>query len=145
MHPPSRRTAGAYYSVLGIKRLLTALVVKKKSGRLEAFDNRKMARAVSRAGTPYALALEIARVIKSSESLSGAGQVSSATFRRMVAGELERRGRMDIAKSYLGYKKTRPKVGRRLQHKGRIRKTTKSHAKHAALTKDSRRGRPPKW
>ncbi len=121
----------------------SGLMVKKRSGRLEPFDGRKMARAVGRAGTPYALALEVTRAVK--VSLSGREQVSSVTLRKMLAEELGRRGKQDIAKSYLGYKKARSKARRHLQHKGGIRKTTKSHARHAALTKDSNRGRPPRW
>lgn len=121
------------------------LQVRKKSGRLEPFSSRKMAGAVSRAGIPYALALEITRAVKGSKSLAGREQVSSVILRRMVAEELGRRGRPDIAKSYLGYRKARRKVRRTLQHKSKIRKTAKSHAKHAALTKDSKRGRPPRW
>lgn len=121
------------------------LIVKKKSGRLEPFSSRKMARAVSRAGTPYALALEITRAVKGSNSLSERKQISSLMLRKMVAEELRQRGRQDIAKSYLGYKKTKSKVKRSVPVKGKLRKTTSSHAKHSALTKDSTRGRPPRW
>lgn len=120
-------------------------MVKKKSGRLEAFSSRKMARAVSRAGTPYVLALEITRTIKGSKALSDRDQISSLTLRKMVAEELRGRGRQDIAKSYLGYRKVKPKVRRVLPHRRKLRKTTPSHAKHTALTKDSTRGRPPRW
>ena len=37
------------------------LTVRKKSGRLEPFDSRKMARATGRAGVPYSIALKIAK------------------------------------------------------------------------------------
>jgi 2-phosphoglycerate kinase len=121
----------------------SGLMVRKKNGRLEPFDGKKMARAIGRAGTPYALALEVSRAVK--DELSDREQVSSVTLRKMVAEELGRQERHDISKSYLGYKKAKPKARRHLQHKEGIRKTTKSRGRHAALTKDSNRGRPPRW
>jgi len=116
-------------------------MVEKRSGRLETFSSKKMAQAVSRAGTPYALALEIARAIKTSKSLSEKDQISSATLRKMVAEELRKRGRQDIAKSYSGYKKSKKKVVHSAKHKSKVHRTTKSHAKHSVMTKDIHRGR----
>src|SRR5689334_23341458 len=83
------------------------LLVKKRSGRLEPFDARKMTRATSRAGVPYQVALQITKTIKDDESLAGKDQVSSITLRRMVAKELQERNQETVAKSYLGYKKTK--------------------------------------
>jgi transcriptional regulator NrdR family protein len=36
-----------------------SLIVQKKDGNTEPFDQEKMARAVSRAGTPFVMALDI--------------------------------------------------------------------------------------
>lgn len=122
------------------------LMVKKKSGRLEPFDSRKMARAVSRSGVPFGIAREITKSVKSSEELAGKIQVSSVTLRRMVAEELQARKQDTAAKSYLGYKKTRSvkeKFERSRQHIPKVRKSTKTHPKKAVREKDMRSGRPP--
>ena len=122
------------------------LVVKKKSGRLEPFDSRKMARAVSRSGVPFAVAQEITKSVKSSETLADKSQISSITLRRMVAKELRARNRDTVAKSYLGYKKTgsvKEKVERSHRHAAKVRKSTKTHSKQAVREKDIRSGRPP--
>lgn len=125
------------------------LMVRKKSGRLELFSSRKMARATSRAGVPYSVALEISKAIKNDKSLAGKDKVSSATLRRMVAQELRERNQEDAAKSYLGYKKTKStkqKFERSRKGKSKARgRTIRSHAKQFAKTKDSTRGRPPRW
>ncbi len=124
-------------------------MVRKKSGRLEPFDSRKMARATSRAGVPYSVALEIAKAIKNDKSLAGKDEVSSVSLRRMVARELRNRNHEDAAKSYLGYRKTkstRQKFEKSRKGKSKARgRTVKSHAKQYAKTKDSTRGRPPRW
>jgi len=122
------------------------LLVKKRSGRLEPFDSRKMARATGRAGVPYLVALEIAKTIKDDESLVGKEKVSSITLRKMVAEELRKRNQETAAKSYLGYKKsktTKQKFER--SHRGESKArgpTIRTHAKQFAKTKDIAGGRP---
>lgn len=114
-------------------------MVKKKSGRLEPFDSRKMARATSRAGVPFALALDIAKGIKESRALAGRETISSLTLRKMVARELRARNRDTVAKSYLGYKRmksVKEKIDRSRGHTAKVRKTTKTHPKKAAREKD---------
>ncbi len=69
------------------------IMVKKRSGRLEPFDGEKMASAVSRAGVPYAMALEIAKAVSNNESLTDKEQVRSITLREIVAAELRSRNR----------------------------------------------------
>ena len=123
-------------------------LVKKRSGRLEPFDSRKMARSASRAGIQYAIALQIAKTIKNDESLSQREQVSSVTLRKRVADELIRLGQDTVAKSYLGYKKTKStkeKFDRSRKHAPKVRKQTKTHAKESVRTKDITSGRPPRW
>lgn len=125
------------------------LMVRKKSGRLEPFDSRKMARATSRAGVPFSIAREIAKAVKNEKSLAGKDHVSSAKLRSMVAQELRKRNQGAAAKSYLGYKKTkstRQKYERSRKGKSKVRgKTVRTHAKQFARTRDSTRGRPPRW
>ena len=125
------------------------LMVKKRSGRLEPFDSRKMARATGRAGVPYSVALEISKTVKNDESLAGKEEVSSATLRKMVAKELRKRNHETVAKSYLGYKKTKS-TKRKFErsHRGESKarsRTVRTHAKHFAKTKDITGGRPPRW
>jgi 2-phosphoglycerate kinase len=134
------------------------IIVKKRSGRLEPFDSRKMARATSRAGVPYPIALEIAKTIRNSEFLakrrSSSNEddtpvVSSVTLRRMVTEELIKRGQETAAKSYHGYKKIKgarkEKFERSLGHKSKVSKSVKSHAKQRVKDKDNTGGRPPRW
>jgi hypothetical protein len=125
------------------------LMVRKRSGRLEPFDSSKMARATSRAGVPYSIAREISKAIRNDKSLAEKESVSSATLRRMMARQLRERNQEDVAKSYLGYKKTKStkqKFERSRKGKSKARgKTQRTRAKQFAKTKDSTRGRPPRW
>lgn len=122
------------------------IMVKKRSGRLEPFDSRKMARATSRAGVPYSIALEITKRVKNSESLTERSQISSITLRKMVAEELIKHNHDTAAKSFLGYKKIKgarkEKFARSLKHKSKVGKSVKTHAKQAVKDKDISGGRP---
>ena len=123
-------------------------MVKKRSGRLEPFDGVKMARMVSRAGVPYAIALEIAKTIKNDKSLMKKDQVSSVTLRGMVAKEMVRLDQGTAAKSYLGYKKTKStkeKFRRSHRPRHKVHKQTRTHAKQLAKDKHNTGGRPPRW
>lgn len=102
------------------------LMVKKRSGRLEPFDSEKMARAVSRAGVPYAVALEVAKSVKNDQYLADKDQVSSLTLREMVAAELRSKNQQEVAKSYLGYKKTKStkeEFERSVKHTSKVQKS----------------------
>jgi transcriptional regulator NrdR family protein len=108
------------------------IMVKKRSGRLEPFDGKKMARAVSRAGVPYALAAEIAKLVRNDKSLVGKQEVNSVKLREMVAAELRSRNKDIAAKSYLGYKKTKSideAFERSTKQKSAIGKLMKRHTK----------------
>jgi transcriptional regulator NrdR family protein len=123
-------------------------MVKKRNGRLEPFESRKMARATSRAGVPYSIALDIARTIKNDESLARKAQVRSVTLRKIVAEELGRRNQETAANSYLGYKKTqstKQKFERSRRGKSKARgRTLRTHTKHFAKTKDITGGKHPR-
>jgi 2-phosphoglycerate kinase len=115
------------------------IMVKKRSGRLEPFDGEKMARAVSRAGVPYAMALEIAKTMRNNKSLAYKKQVSSVTLREMVAAELRSRNQDVAAKSYLGYKKTRStkeEFERSIKHGSAVDKSMKKHTRPVVKEKE---------
>lgn len=115
------------------------LMVEKRSGRLEPFDSEKMARAVSRAGVPYAIALEIAKSVSNSSYLADKDQVSSVTLREMVAAELRDRNQHEAAKSYLGYKKTKStseEFKRSIKNASKVQKSSKSHTRPLVRKKE---------
>lgn len=111
------------------------MLVKKRNGRIEPFDGRKMARAVSRAGVPYPIALEITKTVKNSSHLASKEQVSSVTLRNMVSEELRIMNYRVMAKSYAGYKKsksTNETFEKSGKHAAKVNRSTKSHAKQKA-------------
>lgn len=113
--------------------------VKKRSGRIEPFDSEKMARAVSRAGVPYAMALEIAKVVRNDKSLADKEQISSVLLREMVAAELHSWNQGVAAKSYLGYKKTRStkeEFERSIKHGSPVNKSMKKHTRPIVKEKE---------
>lgn len=119
------------------------ILVKKRNGRLEPFDSRKMSRAVSRTGVPYPMALDISRTVRNSDRLADMEQVSSVTLRKMVSEELRNRGQEGVAESYEGYKKgkgTKVKFETSHRHASKVNKSTKTHAKHRARTRGMRSG-----
>ena len=121
----SRRTAMK-------KRAKTSeIIIKRTSGRREKFETDKMAQTVSRSGTPFLLAREVAKtvsekVIRQGKDIATAGvrekkrrpqqpstvEVDGAEVRKMVAEELKERNRPDIASSYSGEQPENMRQGR---------------------------------
>jgi transcriptional repressor NrdR len=64
-----------------------------------------MARAVSHAGTPFVMALDIAKTITNNKELAQKNVVNSAELRQLVTQELQNRNESTIAESYSGYSK----------------------------------------
>jgi transcriptional repressor NrdR len=109
---------------------MSEIVIKRTSGRREKFETDKMAQTVSRSGTPFLLARDIAKTV--SEKVMHKGDNSSAAeeekqmkasapstievdageVRRMVAEELRERNRPDIASSYSGEQPENTRQGR---------------------------------
>jgi transcriptional repressor NrdR len=111
---------------------MSEIIIKRTSGRREKFETDKMAQTVSRSGTPFLLARDIAKTV--SEKVMRKGDNSSATeeeeekqmkaspsstievdageVRRMVAEELRERNRPDIASSYSGEQPENTRQGR---------------------------------
>lgn len=120
------------------------ILVKKRNGRIEPFDGRKMARAVSRAGVPYSIALEVTRTVKNISHLAGKEQVSSVTLRKMVSEELRNMNYGTMAKSYAGYKKSKSTgetFERSGKHAAKVSHSTKTHAKQKAENRHMQSGK----
>lgn len=87
------------------------IIIKRTSGRKEKFDKEKMVQTISRSGTPYPMAREVARKISRKVTRNRAklgnkkGQeieVDGGVVRKMVVEELRSRNRSDIASSIGG-------------------------------------------
>ena len=96
------------------------IIIKRTSGRREKFDTDRMAQTVSRSGTPFLLARDVAKTVSEKVVREGndatasqvgveertsspsAIEVDGAEVRKMVAEELKERNRPDIASSYSG-------------------------------------------
>ena len=98
------------------------IVVRRTSGRKEKFDKDKMAQTVSRSGTPFLMARDVAktvssRISKNKDSL-GAGddrsevEIDGSVIREMVADEIKSRNRPDIAASLSGESPENTRQGR---------------------------------
>src|SRR5215216_1048403 len=98
----------------------SAIIIKRTGGRREKFETNKMAQTVSRSGTPFLLARDVAKTVsekvmrKDNDAHAGQGEegrkgsshstieVDGGEVRRMVAEELRERNRPDIASSIQG-------------------------------------------
>src|SRR5215203_5705066 len=93
---------------------MSDVVIKRTSGRREKFETNKMAQTVSRSGTPFLLARDVAKTVsekvmrKDNDAQAGQGEEG----RRMVAEELRERNRPDIASSYSGEQPENTRQGR---------------------------------
>lgn len=122
----SRRTAMK-------KRAKTSeIIIKRTSGRREKFETDKMAQTVSRSGTPFLLARDVAKTVsekvirQGKKDIETTGvrekkrrpqqpstvEVDGAEVRKMVARELKERNRPDIASSYSGEQPENMRQGR---------------------------------
>jgi transcriptional repressor NrdR len=114
------------------KRAKTSdIIIKRTGGRREKFETDKMAQTVSRSGTPFLLARDVAKTVSEkvihqgndTETAEGVGkeerkdspstvEVDGAEVRKMVAEELKERNRPDIASSYSGEQPENMRQGR---------------------------------
>ena len=109
------------------------IIIKRTSGRREKFETDKMAQTVSRSGTPFLLARDIAKTVskkvmrRGNDSAAEEGkrekgelkasststiEVDAGEVRSMVAEELKERNRPDIASSYSGERPENTRQGR---------------------------------
>jgi transcriptional repressor NrdR len=105
---------------------MSDIVIKRTSGRREKFETNKMAQTVSRSGTPFLLARDVAKIVsekvmrkdnaQGEEGKKGSSpstiEVDGGEVRRMVAEELRERNRPDIASSYSGEQPENTRQGR---------------------------------
>ena len=106
------------------------IIIKRTSGRREKFDTDRMAQTVSRSGTPFLLARDVAKTVsekvvregndtiaakgteRSRRRISSTIEVDGAEVRKMVAEELKERNRPEIASSYSGEQPENMRQGR---------------------------------
>ena len=112
------------------KRIKTSdIVIKRTGGRREKFETDKMAQTVSRSGTPFLLARDVAKTVSEKvirqqndiataeggkeerKSSASTIEVDGGEIRKMVAEELKERNRPDIASSYSGERPENARVG----------------------------------
>lgn len=107
------------------------IIIKRTSGRREKFETDKMAQTVSRSGTPFLLARDVAKTVSEkvmhqrNDTTTAQGgekrrrrsspttiEVDGAEVRKMVTEELKERNRPDIATSYSGEQPENTRQGR---------------------------------
>ena len=107
------------------------IIIKRTSGRREKFEIDKMAQTVSRSGTPFLLARDVAKTVSEkvmhqrNDTTTAQGgekrrrrsspttiEVDGAEVRKMVTEELKERNRPDIASSYSGEQPENTRQGR---------------------------------
>ncbi len=111
---------------------MSDIIIKRTSGRREKFETDKMAQTVSRSGTPFLLARDVAKtvsekVLRKGNNTTATGrrgkeekrtsspstiEVDAGEVRKMVAEELKERNRPEIASSYLGERPENTRQGR---------------------------------
>jgi transcriptional repressor NrdR len=108
------------------KRVMSDIIIKRTSGRREKFETDKMTQTVSRSGTPFLLARDVAKTVSEKVMRKGSDnaiqetkassrstiEVDAGEVRRMVAEELRERNRPDIASSYSGERPENTRQGR---------------------------------
>ena len=107
------------------------IIIKRTSGRREKFETDKMTQTVSRSGTPFLLARDVAKTVSEkvmhqrNDTTTAQGgekrrrrsspttiEVDGAEVRKMVTEELKERNRPDIATSYSGEQPENTRQGR---------------------------------
>ena len=88
---------------------LSKLTVEKRSGNSEKFDEEKLVRGISRAGTPFLIAKDISKslISKLAENPPIDNFIYSSKIREYVTEELKRRNQTTVAESYSGYSKNK--------------------------------------
>ena len=129
---------------------LSQLIVEKRSGNSEKFDEEKLVRGITRAGTPFMLAKDISKSIiaKLEQNPPIDNFIYSNKLRQHVAQELKLRNHDTIAESYSGYSKNNMTSSREEQSQNRIYDSKVSlintHSKQYVRDKDNTDGRETK-
>jgi transcriptional repressor NrdR len=127
----SSKAAGRIRKKKRIK--MSDIIIKRTSGRREKFETDKMTQTVSRSGTPFLLARDVAKTVSEKVMRKGDNNTAAAAeeeggqmkatapstievdageVRKMVAEELRERNRPDIASSYSGERPENTRQGR---------------------------------
>lgn len=134
------------------------IFIKRTSGRREKFETNKMAQTVSRSGTPFLLARDVAKTVsekvmrkgddtadaaaeEEEEEMKGSSpspiEVDAGEIRKMVAEELRERNHPDIASSYSGEQPENTRQGRHELMKENQPRSDAEAAKKSKLLFDS--------
>ena len=114
--------------------------IEKRNGAHEAFDEEKLARGVSRSGTPFMMAKDIAKSIqkKIKENNSNNNTIRSSQIKEFVTEELKSRNENVIAESFSGYSKnTITELSANHKYDSKAGPTQRSHQKEYVKQKDS--------
>jgi hypothetical protein len=114
--------------------------VEKRNGSHESFNEDKLARGVSRSGTPFMMAKDIAKSIykKIKENNSNNNTISSNQIKEFVIEELKSRNENVIAESFSGYSKnTITELSANHKYDSKASPTQRSHQKEHVKQKDS--------
>jgi len=130
---------------------LSELIVEKRSGNSEKFEEEKLVRGISRAGTPFMLAKDISKSIinKLKENPPIDNFIYSSKIREYVTQELKQRNQNTIAESFAGYSKNNVTSIKEEQLKNnkydsKVLQTKNTQSKQFAKDKDNTSGRGTK-
>jgi len=128
---------------------LSELIVEKRSGNSEKFEEEKLVRGISRAGTPFMLAKDISKSIINKRKSAIDNFIYSSKIREYVTQELKQRNQNTIAESFAGYSKNNVTSIKEEQLKNnkyysKVSQTKNTQSKQFAKDKDNTSGRGPK-
>jgi transcriptional repressor NrdR len=130
---------------------LSELIIEKRSGNSEKFEEEKLVRGISRAGTPFMLAKDISKSIinKLKENPPIDNFIYSSKIREYVTQELKQRNQNTIAESFAGYSKNNVTSIKEEQLKNnkydsKVLQTKNTQSKQLAKDKDNTSGRGTK-
>ena len=130
---------------------LSELTVEKRSGNSEKFDEEKLVRGISRAGTPFMIAKDISKslISKLAENPPINNFIYSSKLREYVTEELKQRNQNTIAESYAGYSKNNVTSIKEEQLKNnkydsKVSQTDNTQSKQFTKDKDNTSGRGTK-
>ena len=133
------------------QRSLSELIVEKRSGNSEKFEEEKLVRGISRAGTPFMLAKDISKSVinKLEENPPIDNFIYSSKIREYVAQELSQRNQDTIAESYIGYSKNnvtsiREEQSQNSKYDSKVSPLTNTHSKQYVKDKDNTSGEETK-
>ena len=130
---------------------LSELIVEKRSGNSEKFEEEKLVRGISRAGTPFMLAKDISKSIinKLKENPPIDNFIYSSKIREYVTQELKQRNQNTIAESFAGYSKNnitsiKEEQLKNNKYDSKVLQTKNTQSKQFAKDKDNTSGRGTK-